>query len=174
MLLSRTFWRSKNFPLYFVSRNRILTTCILLCWMTKTIDPFDFYVVMHENLWVIHWQHEYWLSFWNNNRNTIHIVFNGTRIYNRNQRTNAKNTIVYSIDKSITENSIWCRILNDTKQTICLVCVCFRTKMKENKNSMVMTTWSQLHFWTFVERACIWFLFLHRSNDSHQLTDQHH
>ena len=53
--------------------------------------------------------------------------------------TNAKNTIVSIINKSIKEKSLLCRALNDTEQTILFVCVCSRTKMKEN-NSMVMTT----------------------------------
>ena len=75
----------------------------------------------------------------NNNRETIHLVLNGIRINNSNKRTDPKKTIVSSIEKYSTEYSILCRTLNETKQMISLVCVCFRTKTKE-KNVMVMTT----------------------------------
>ena len=75
----------------------------------------------------------------NNNRYTIHAVFSGISINNSNYITNDKNTIVSSIEKYIKENSSWCRTLNDTKQTIFLVYICFRTKSIEKK-SMIMTT----------------------------------
>ena len=45
----------------------------------------------------------------------------------------------FSIGKSIKENSMCCRTLNDKKQNIFLGCVCFRAKTKET-NLMVMTT----------------------------------
>ena len=128
---------------------------------------------MHESLWVIHWYHEDWLFVQNNNRYTIDVVFDGIRINNSNYINNAKNTIVSSIEKNIKENSIWCRILNDTKQNILMVCVCLRTKTKRN-NSMVMTTWSWLLFCKFGIHVCIWFFFLTRINDSRQLAYQQH
>ena len=39
---------------------------------------------------------------------------------------------------------------------------------------MVMTTWSRLLFCTFIVPICIWFLFLTRINNTHQLTNQQH